>query len=73
MQEFHRQLFASSSQELRDEIKKITGVNVRESAAEFEPATGTVAQVFTTGALVEVFLLARSMPAESWSGSGKQL
>ena len=73
VQDFHRQLFASSSQELREEIKRITGVEVRESAAEFEPATGTVVQVFTTGTLVEVFLMARSIPAESWSGSGKQL
>ena len=73
VQDFHRQLFASSSHELREEIKRITGVEVRESAAEFEPATGTVVQVFTTGTLVEVFLMARSIPAESWSGSGKQL
>src|SRR5712692_7992058 len=59
VQEFHRQLFASSSESLRQEIRRITGVEVREATAEVEPATGTAVQVFTTGAMVQVFLLAR--------------
>src|SRR5437016_8888311 len=37
MQEFHRQLFASSSEALRQEINRITGMQVREAAAEVEP------------------------------------
>ena len=57
VQEFHRQLFASSSEALREEIKRITGVAVREATAEIEPATGAVMQVFTTGTMVQVFLL----------------
>jgi uncharacterized protein YbcI len=57
VQEFHRQLFASSMDELRSEIKRITGRQVREAAAEIETATGTVVHVFTTGAMVQVFLL----------------
>jgi uncharacterized protein YbcI len=69
VQEFHRQLFASTSESLRQEITRITGVEVREAAAEVETATGTVVQVFTTGAMVQVFLLAQSIPAEIWSGS----
>jgi uncharacterized protein YbcI len=69
VQEFHRQLFHSSADELRREIKRITGVEVLAAAAEVEPAAGTVVQVFTSGAVVQVFLLARSVPAESWSGS----
>ena len=36
VQEFHRQLFASSSESLRQEIKRITGVEVREATAEVE-------------------------------------
>src|SRR5712691_6651618 len=36
MQEFHRQLFANSSDSLRQEIKRITGVEVREATAEIE-------------------------------------
>ena len=36
VQEFHRQLFANSADSLRQEIKRITGVEVREAAAEVE-------------------------------------
>jgi uncharacterized protein YbcI len=68
VQEFHRQLFANASDSLRQEIKRITGVEVREATAEVEAATGTVVQVFTTGTMVQVFLLARGVPAGSWSG-----
>ena len=67
MQEYHRQLFASASDTLRQEIKRITGVEVREAAAEIEPRTGTVVAVFTTGTVVQVFLLARSIPADTWN------
>jgi uncharacterized protein YbcI len=70
VQEFHRQLFTSSADALRQEIKKITGVEVREATAEVEPTSGTVVQVFTTGTMVPVFLLARGVPADSWSGIG---
>jgi len=70
VQEFHRQLFASSADTLREEIKRITGVAVREAAAEVEPATGTVVQVFTTGTMVQVFLLAHGLSDESWNAHG---
>ena len=67
VQEFHRQLFTSSCEPLRQEIERITGVPVREAAAEVEPATGSVVQVFTTGTMVQVFLLSESVAAGSWS------
>lgn len=67
VQEFHRQLFASSSSSLRQDIKRITGMDVREATAEIEPASGAVVQAFTTGTVVQVFLLAGSAPTESWS------
>jgi uncharacterized protein YbcI len=70
VQEFHRQLFDSSSESLRQEIRRITGVAVREATAEVETTTGSVIHVFTSGAMVQVFLLARSLPAETWTGSG---
>jgi len=70
MQEFHRQLFASSSDSLRQEIKRITGMAVREASAEVETSTGAVVQAFTTGAVVQVFLLAGSVPTDTWSGNG---
>jgi uncharacterized protein YbcI len=69
VQDFHRQLFTNSCDALRQEIKKITGVEVREATAEVETTTGTVVQVFTTGTMVQVFLLARGVPADCWSGS----
>ncbi len=70
VQEFHRQLFVNASESLRQEIKRITGVEVREATAEVEPATGTVVGVFTTGTTVQVYLLAQSISAEAWSGNG---
>jgi uncharacterized protein YbcI len=69
VQEFHKQLFNDTADELRAEIRKITGVEVREAAAEVEPHTGTVVKVFTTGTVVQVFLLASDVPADSWSGN----
>jgi uncharacterized protein YbcI len=64
VQEFHRQLFASCSDSLRQEIKRITGREVREAAAEVETATGAVVHAFTTGAMVQVFQLAKNVAAE---------
>jgi uncharacterized protein YbcI len=67
VQEFHRQLFASSSDELRQEINRITGMKVREATAQVEPASGAVVQAFTTGTVVQVFQLAGNAPTESWN------
>ena len=67
VQEFHRQLFSNSSESMRQEIKRITGREVREAAAEVETATGNVVHAFTTGAMVQVFLLAERPPAEPGS------
>src|SRR5687768_8080868 len=71
VQEFHRQLFGASSQSLCEEIKRITGVDVREATAVVETATGAVMQVFTTGTMVQVFLLDSNVSAESWNGTGQ--
>ena len=70
VQNFHRQLFSSAADSLRREIKRITGVEVREATAEVEPTSGTVVQAFTTGTVVQVYLLACDVPNETWSGSG---
>jgi len=70
VQEFHRQLFTNASDSLRQDIKRITGVEVREATAEVEPATGTVVGVFTSGTTVQVYLLAHGVPTETWSGNG---
>jgi uncharacterized protein YbcI len=70
VQEFHRQLFADSSSALRKEIHRIIGVEVREAAAEIESATGTVVHAFTSGTMVQVFLLAEHLKEEVWQGTG---
>lgn len=60
VQEFHRQLFSNSCREFNEEIRRITGRQVREAAAEVESSMGSVIHAFTTGAMVQVFLLATS-------------
>jgi uncharacterized protein YbcI len=57
IQQFHRQLFASSSASLRREIRRITGRDVREATAEVDPSTGAIVHAFTTGTVVQVYLL----------------
>lgn len=69
VQEFHRLLFAGDSDALRGEIQRITGVAVREATAEVEPTSGAIAHAFTTGAVVQVFLLDGNTPTEIWSGA----
>jgi len=71
VQEFHRQLFANSSDSLRQEIKRITGVAVREAAAEVGTATGTVVHAFTSGTMVQVFQLAQGILADTWNGKDR--
>jgi uncharacterized protein YbcI len=71
LQEFHWQLFVNSSAALCEEIKRITGVPVREARLEVETMTGAVMERFATGTMVQVFLLARGIPAGVWSGSGQ--
>jgi uncharacterized protein YbcI len=71
VQELHRQLFNDSGDSLRQAIKRITGVDVREAAVEIDTTTGTVLKAFTTGTIVQVFLLAGKVAAESWSNNGR--
>lgn len=70
VQEFHRRLFANSVAPLRQEIRKITGMDVSEAASEIETASGTVVHAFTNGTVVQVFLLAES--ALEGAKSGKE-
>jgi uncharacterized protein YbcI len=72
VREFHRELFQNSLAPLRAEIERITGVAVREAAAEVEPSTGVVIHVFTTGTMVQVFQLAGGLSAEVWNGTADE-
>jgi uncharacterized protein YbcI len=67
VQELHRQLFASGSATLRQEIQNITGVEVREATAEVDPSSGTIVAVFSSGTVVQVYLLASEISADAWS------
>jgi uncharacterized protein YbcI len=69
VQEFHRELFRNSVDSLWKEIKRITGREVREAAAEIDPSTGSVVHAFTTGTMVQVFLLADDERAEVCASS----
>lgn len=69
VQEFHRQLFSNSSATLKDAIKRITGRDVREAAAEVETLTGSVVHAFTTGTMVQVFLLTKSASTKAGTHS----
>ena len=71
VQEFHRQLFASSSELMRKEIKRITGREVREASAEIETATGSVVNAFTTGAMMQIFLLTPDVV--SYTGTNRDM
>jgi len=65
VREYHRQLFANSSNSLIDEIKRITGVVTCESGK----IDGTVVPMFEVGAVVQVFVLGAMIPLNVWSGT----
>jgi len=67
VQEFHRELFANASHALRQEIERITGVDVRDATAAVESAKAAVVEVFTTGTVVQVFSLAGSLATDVWT------
>ncbi|GJM24436.1 MAG: hypothetical protein DHS20C16_08510 [Phycisphaerae bacterium] len=69
IREYHRQLFASASKSYCKSIMEISGVSVREATTEVETSSGNVAGVFASGAIVQVFLLAKSVPSDTWSGT----
>ena len=65
LQQFHQQLFKLSSEPLRREIKRITGLEICEDAKD--KVTAAV-QVFSIGTVVQVFLLEGRLPVDSWDG-----
>jgi uncharacterized protein YbcI len=67
IQEYHRRLFATSSDALCQAIQRITGVEVSEAAAEVETAMGSVVHAFTNGTMVQVYQLAEDVSEDAWS------
>lgn len=62
VQEFHRRLFATSSDSLVGEINRILGRPVLESTAEVAPSSKRFEHSFTNGTVVQVFLLSPEEP-----------
>jgi uncharacterized protein YbcI len=71
VQEFHRQLFLNASDTLRQEIKRITGMEVLEGSEDVDPTCGPVVEVFPSGTMVQVFLLSGKLPSGSFDGENK--
>jgi uncharacterized protein YbcI len=71
LQEFHRQLFLNESDTLRQEFKRITGMDVCDATPKVEPAVGAAVQVFTNGTMVQVFLLSGDVPPGSFTTGNK--
>jgi uncharacterized protein YbcI len=67
VQELHRQLFTTSSEPLCKEIARITGVEVRHADSR-ESTAAAVVPIFAAGAIVQVLLLASTLPTDTWSG-----
>lgn len=67
MQEYHRRLFESSAGGLRTAIRRITGMEVVEEAAEVEAATGAVIHAFASGNIVQIIRLSGSISSDAWN------
>ena len=71
VQEFHRQLLLNGSDTLRKDIRRITGMDVREATTEFDPKTGAVVHTFTSGTMVQVYQLSGHVPSGSFDDGDK--
>jgi uncharacterized protein YbcI len=71
VQEFHHQLFLNASDTLRQEIKRITGMEVLEGSEDVDPTCGPVVHVFPSGTMVQVFLLSGKLLPGSFDGAIK--
>ena len=69
--EFHRHLFLNASDTLRQEIKRITGMEVLEGSAEVDPTCGPVLHVFPSGTMVQMFLLSGKLPSGYFDAGDK--
>jgi len=69
LEEVQRQLFASSWDVLREEVKRIMGVEIHEETAEVQASTGTVIHTLETTNIDHVILHEHEVSWDSWSGS----
>ncbi|MFM8635571.1 MAG: Na-translocating system protein MpsC family protein [Planctomycetia bacterium] len=62
VQEYHRELFESTLDALRDHVRQATGVTLQSGMAHVEPATGSLLKTLSTHATIELFLLGDGLP-----------
>ncbi len=67
IQEFHRQLFLISSDDMRHEITEITGVQIQEAGAELGTDHGTMIHPLSDATMVQSFQLAGPLDTESFN------
>ena len=67
VQEFHRRLFAIAAGSLRNDIEGIMGVKVQQANANIEPGSAMVVEAFSSGTVVQVFLLSGRVETCVWS------
>jgi uncharacterized protein YbcI len=66
LQDFHQKLFEVSSNPLRREIERITGLKICDAVHN----SGSAAvRVLIAGSVVQVFLLAGYLPGDRWEGT----
>ena len=68
VQEFQRHLFATSSESLQQQIRRITGRQLQEPMTEVEPTAWAMKLVFATGTIMQMFRLAPSVLSEMGRG-----
>lgn len=57
LQAFHRELFLSSSNAMKQEIARVTGRAVRETVSELETESGSLVYAPSTGVMIQVYML----------------
>ena len=60
--DFHRDVFESSSEALLDHVRRSTGVELDAGLVHVDAATGSILKTFTTESSVELVLLGQALP-----------
>jgi len=69
IEELQQQLFEAAGAGLRHDIERITGTPIVDATASVDSGRGSVVRSFPSGTLVQIYLLASTVPAQHWSGT----
>ena len=61
--EFHRALFDSTLDALRDHVRQTAGVDLRGAVVHVDAETGSITKTLSTDADIDLYLLGRGLPA----------